>query len=71
MKRWTAHDDARLAQLYPHHSHAEIGRLLGRTVRAVTNRAHLLGLRTPPKGDGKTVVAERPGLRITQHRLQG
>ena len=25
----------------------------------------------PPKEEGKTVVTERPGLRVTQHRLQG
>lgn len=47
MKRWTAADDARLVQLYRHHSNVEIGRLLGCTEPAVLNRARKLGLRKP------------------------
>ena len=42
MKRWTAADDARLVQLYRHHSNVEIGRLLGCTEPAVLNRARKL-----------------------------
>jgi hypothetical protein len=41
---WTAKDDARMRELYPHHSTADVARQLGRTIAAVYGRAASYGL---------------------------
>jgi HNH endonuclease len=46
---WTARETAMVRELYPRTSTAEVARRLGRTVEAVYNCAHDLGLRKTPE----------------------
>lgn len=48
MTPWSAADDRKLRREYPDHTAAEMTRRLGRTLKAVYRRAHLLGLSKSP-----------------------
>jgi len=47
--RWSRKEDAILKKLYPHNSLRDIANQLGRTVSAVTGRAHKLGISEPKR----------------------
>lgn len=47
LKPWPAEDDARLAELYPTHSQAQLAAIFGRTEAAINGRCALLGIRKP------------------------
>ncbi|WP_339885381.1 HNH endonuclease signature motif containing protein [Vreelandella maris] len=57
-RKWSAVEDARLADLYAHHKLADIAQIMGRNISSIANRRQKLGLtRTPEQqariGDGK------------------
>ncbi len=45
MPRWSAEEIAQLEQLYPQTSNLEIARKLGRSVKSVVSKAHILGFK--------------------------
>jgi len=45
MKKWNLEDEEKLRELYPSKNRSEIAEILGKTPSAITNHAHILGLK--------------------------
>jgi len=50
-RKWTADENALLRELYPESPIGEIAKRLGRTVAAITGKAHCLGLKKKSRLD--------------------